>query len=312
MNLENITKVDVLNILQSSNVHQMEIDEVVELLKKFMHGYQINCLMIEEGKRFFRARKIKDISDVEFLNGLSYRNPAEVTQFQRCNRPGRSLFYCSTAVVTPFFEIDLEAGDLVALSTWINTEVILASIISYTKEAFSLLGTLRTVPFDDNEIQHEFSTWIAKTFIQKVPSQSPEFYKLSIAIAEFFSGYASLNKPIGRNSYLPNQIPAMLYPSVSLKGNGDNLAISPSFVDQYMRFQRVDLIRVLKINDDKIHAITVDSAVSFDQKQKLQWTGIPLVAVKDDGVRIEGPITLEAVNGGWLSYDKERRNVRLF
>src|SRR5690242_20839637 len=88
--------------------------------------------------------------------------------------------------------------------------------------------------------------FFAEQFCQKISNQNPEVYKLTIAIAEkhYFESINSAN---------PNYTEgfnALLYPTIAMRGNGDNFAIKPSFIsDGGLEFINVEYVEVIGIQD---------------------------------------------------------------
>lgn len=83
-------------------------------------------------------------------------------------------------------------------------------------------------------------------------------YKLSIVMAELF---------------LEADVDALLYPSIQMRANADNLAILPRFADKHLKFRRATFGRIVEILDGGFVNHIVDTAESVGSDGRLGWTG---------------------------------------
>jgi hypothetical protein len=110
-------------------------------------------------------------------------------------------------------------------------------------------------------------------------------YKLSIAMAELF---------------LEADVDALLYPSIQMRANADNLAILPRYADKHLKFRRATFGVVDGIIDGGYVYRIVDTAESVGSDGRFAWTGtVPSWARQPPVAR------LAYEDGRWMRYDKD-------
>ena len=93
----------------------------------------------------------------------------------------------------------------------------------------------------------------------------------------------------------------ILYPSLGMHANADNVALLPEFANKYLEFEQVEFIRVDSDQHDFQYQITVlDFANSVDDHGGIEWKG------RRPRWQIEaiGQITFVAENGRWIARDE--------
>jgi len=88
-------------------------------------------------------------------------------------------------------------------------------------------------------------------------------YKLTTAIGELHLG--TVNEI--------HQFAGVLYPSVRMWANGDNIALLPWFVDRHLKFQKALHIRIDRREDPQFSFTYLDAANQFGDDGKLLWLG---------------------------------------
>lgn len=279
----------------SANLKLLSIDEIKQRLAPVVKGMVVASPIFDTGTYLYRARKI----DNEFNKaaGINYADliypPKHKAKLGRLNRDNESVFYCSMGKEAPFFELqDLQPGCELVLTFWRTTEVMYVNNIGYTKPIFDQLGASRPCPQwfvvnqsgttaravislpdasqerletaiagDANrDLRHAFS----KHFMHKVKGIETEKYKLTTAIGELHLG--SINGGA-------QHFGGVLYPSVRMFANSDNLALLPWFVDRHLSFRKAVHIRIDRIDGTKFSITTLDCAKTFDQDRRLSWLG---------------------------------------
>ena len=104
------------------------------------------------------------------------------------------------------------------------------------------LGTVREVPKSfmppsgyETGRYEILRNWHSKIFTKIVPDGSENEYRLSIAIAKLF---------FPNNDADGNLIGGLFYPSVGLRGEGDNIGLLPSVVDSKLTLFEVSFHRI--------------------------------------------------------------------
>jgi hypothetical protein len=163
--------------------------------------------------------------------------------------------------------------------------------IGYTEFAFEKLGAKRTVPSCGPtkvpngteetivlaEIPKEtrdvamskgqnrgLKETCSELFMRKVADNEKYLYRLTVALAEMHLGTIVSHE---------TQFAGILYPSVRMWANGDNLALLPWFVDDHLDFRKAVHIRIKGRTESSIDIDYLDAAREFDEGGKLKWLG---------------------------------------
>ena len=105
---------------------------------------------------------------------------------------------------------------------------------------------------------------LSKYFARPVAPDEAYRYKLTAAIGELHLGDIS-NHPV--------QFAGILYPSVRMWANRDNVALQPWFVDQHLQFRKAVHIRVKERRGNTFEVDNLDAAHGFDENGDLVWLG---------------------------------------
>ena len=219
--------------LLAADVASAEIDALVAELRPLTKGVKLDVPRFRLGMPMYRGRIAEH---AEMVRDLSYP-PVELTRLGRLNRPNQPLFYACAAREAVFFEVDALVGASVLLSTWRTTAPMLVNHVGYHKESFDALGSARGVAGWDGVVdphaKHPESAGalsaLSQLFAQRVERGSEERYRLSVAVAECF---------------LSPQFAGLLWPSVAMMANADNLALRPAWVDENVAFVHAERVFV--------------------------------------------------------------------
>jgi len=277
-----------------ANLRSLEIDEIKKRLEPLMIGYAIECPIFDPGAFIYRARPIGPTFNK--AGGITCKDliypPANVAPLGRLNRVGHPVFYGSMLKASVFFELpDLKKDDEIVLSFWKTSEKMYVNNIGYTEYAFKQLGAKRTLPVwgppqtpgsteatvtlpeipkeardvalskDQNrEIKEAFSEY----FTRKVSADQSFQYRLTVALAEMHLGTIIDHK---------TQFAGVLYPSVRMWANADNVALLPWFVDDHLEFRKAVHVRIKGRTETSFDIDYLDAAHEFDDAGKLKWLG---------------------------------------
>jgi hypothetical protein len=114
---------------------------------------------------------------------------------------------------------------------------------------------------DSRELKEAFS----KYFMRNVSSDESFRYKLTVAIGEIHLGSIC-----GRYN---TQFAGVLYPSVRMWANGDNIGLLPWFVDEHLEFRKAVHVRIKGRTATTFDIDYLDAAHEFDDAGKLKWLG---------------------------------------
>jgi hypothetical protein len=277
-----------------ADLRSLEIDEVKRRLGPLMIGYSIESPTFDPGAFLYRARRLSPT--LNKANGITRQGliypPASAAPLGRLNRAGQSMFYSSMHKESVFFELpNLKAGDEIILTFWKTKLQMFVNNIGYTEFAFKQLGAKRplpkwgaqqalgsteetvslpTIPKEVLEValskdhSREIKEAFSKYFMRTVPMDETFKYKLTIAIGEMHLGSIVTHN---------TQFAGILYPSVRMWANGDNLALLPWFVDNYVEFRKAVHVRIKSRTETSIDIDYVDAAHEFDACGRLNWLG---------------------------------------
>ena len=283
--------------LESMDLEKQTLVQIEEVLTPLFRGYSVEAPVFDPGVYLCRARICKKPAR---LSDLSYPPHNSVMRLGRANDVGQSVFYAATARNVPFFELDVAPGDVVALSHWKTTAPLLLNHIGFSSESSTSLKSKRNLDAiysfaantrsrgDLNALVYDY---LAEKFSRKIDGTNPHAYKLTVAISR---------KLLGNGPFL-----GILYPTVEMSGNADNVALTKDAADRALKFVSVEYVQVKSVKEGTYDIEVLDSASKVDLIGTLLWSGRRLqwqVPSKDQ---------LKIISNGleWLAYDKYGQRV---
>jgi len=254
-----------ISLLENLNYRTASIKEIEELLFPLFKGLRMTVPSFDPGVYLYRSRICKD--KPKHLSELSYPQPQFISEYGRANDISQPMFYGSISKNIPFFELNAKTGDRLILSIWKTKAKLLLNHIGFSEDVSQSLQSERafdsiyqftsdTLKFNDlNTFVYNF---LAASFARKISREENFLYKLSIAIT---------NKLI-----MGEILHGVLYPSIAMNGNSDNIVLKPSYVDENLEFVGVEYLEVVASEGMKYKHETLDSATEID-KGELMWTG---------------------------------------
>ncbi|MCL4415105.1 MAG: hypothetical protein M1365_00165 [Actinobacteria bacterium] len=189
----------------------------------------------------------------------------------RVNDVGESIFYGATSINNILFELDAKAGDIVVFSKWRTNTKIILNHIGFTYENTNILQSKRKLSeiysFVNAENTNRFGdlnehvySYLSSKFAEEIPLNEEYKYKLTIAIWRKFT--------------VGNLLHGILYPSVAMYGNSDNIALKAAHVDK-LSFVNSTFIEVTaqEIQKNQFQTKIIDTATSIGENEKLVWSG---------------------------------------
>lgn len=271
-------------IAQLKRIRQTaEIDFLKTRLELLFRGYAISAPILMPDQMLYRG--VPWGEKPSSATKLSYPPAKVITNFQRVNRPHQPMFYCSAARAAPFFELGLRSGECVAISKWRVTKKILVNHVGYRQGVFNRLRSNRATP--DWKVEHPrvssgtnklVANFFASEFSCVVPQGQEYLYKISIAIAEkLYQGNLHMDS-VGEEFDGERRFGGILYPTLAMRANSDNVALLPEFADRYLRLESVEWVRVDSVSDDfnnQYQITMLDFASSFGEGGEIEWKGRP-------------------------------------
>src|ERR1700730_13830104 len=216
------TALKVIEDFSQIDYQSASIGEISELMNPLLDKFRIAAVRYKKGIYINRMRKCDQPTQIR---DITYP-PAQLTSIGRANEEGKPLFYGSIGKNVPLFELDPSIGDKIAISTWKTKEDIILTQIGFTKDTAVQLQTVRN--FEERsfvqsmkafrETNQAIYNFFAQCFTQKIPPEESHRYKLTVAIANWLiSG---------------SEFAGILYPTIRMSGNADNVALKPEVVDR--------------------------------------------------------------------------------
>ena len=236
--------------------------EVHAALASAFHGFIVAAPTWDPGLKVFRARKCADPMSVA---DLGYP-PADRSGLQRASLPGKPVFYCSTSREVALWEVHPRPGEIIAVGEWATSAPLLVNHVGYSASVFQRLGSVREsvawndmpVPVAHDPSVREFGDYLSDLFSEPVSLDDEYKFIVTAAIAEKLLG-----EPFG----------GLMYPSVRMQANGDNIAIAARFADANLALQMCHKIHVDQVDEASMDFHVIDTAEVVGNS--LVWTGVP-------------------------------------
>lgn len=281
-----------IQLLKKSDLLSIDIDEIKDILIPIFRGYVQTVPIIGPGEILYRGIKYDNLpQDLSRLR----EPPKEKTSINRANRAGNPVFYCSIARPVPFFELDIKPGDHLAISKWITVDKLITNKVGYTTTSFSNLQSNRQNPaygemknYESEYAKSIVDNFLADEFTKIVPHEMNHLYKITVAIAE--------------KLFSDEMFDGLLYPTMAMKANADNLAIKPSSVDKKLIFKNAEFIQIKSKQNSTYEINRLDFANSVDANGRIQWKGRHAMWFLKENNQ---SLTFKVENGVWIARDKQ-------
>lgn len=225
-----------------------------------INAIKVDTKILESTLSVYRSRQVFDNIDPSKKKSFSYPENEDYTAIQRANWEGRNVFYASDSLYTSLSETKtLYNENEFFISKWgfnfNSSEIKHISLIP--------LGINR-LP-EDNPWRGVFNTDFLKEHLTKFLSteNSELLYHFYIQIGELFLTKHQEEYPI--TAFLADQIlyhvniksdqsvlPILVYPSIENNFRSCNFAIPPSFVDKYLRLEKVFKIKISEVIKNRL------------------------------------------------------------
>lgn len=280
--------------LLASDLSSVAVETLCDQLRPHIAGRRMRAPRFAPGMSLFRGRMVGNALNV---SELSYP-PAERAPLGRANSEGTPRFYACTARAGVFFELPISAGETILVSKWRTATSMFLNHLGYHAEVFKNLGSTRalasfdgkTTPFGGFEDAEPTFAALSRLFVRQVRADDALSYKVSSAAAQCMMG---------------GPFAGLLYPSVAMGANADNVALLPGWVDVNLRFVGVESILIKAVRERQVEIHVVDYATA-DQLGMLTWKGRgPKWVVERQGEEL----SMSSANGVWVARDSASREV---
>lgn len=182
------------------------------------------------GTNIYRIRKLTYPDQLYNCKAdIWYPKEEYVKKIGRVNYINESILYCSLEISTAIEEVGIQRGDCFALIQYSikeNFDLEFVDMVSHDlPEELNSQGRINLLIIDN---------FINNTFTQQVGEGSEFIYHISNLICKKI-----LKK---------KNIAGWLYPSVPLFSNGNNLAIKPDYVDNFINFDKLSICKLKGYN----------------------------------------------------------------
>lgn len=252
--------------LENLDVKSASLQEIDEILFHLFKGYRMDLPELDPKLNIVRGRVITE--KPIHVKDISYPAPELVIKANRANSVGQSMFYASTDRNAMLFEIGAGVNDWVAVSYWQTKSKMIVTHVGFTDDTSRILRSSRKLgnlyKFVEDTKSHsalnnQVYSFLGRTFSQKIEGNEQHKYKLTNVIAQ--------------KLLASDLIEGILYPTVAMNGNADNLVLKPQVANSNLELQYVDLVKVTGIYGPVYTTKTYDSAVRINSNGKILWVG---------------------------------------
>lgn len=297
MNQEAVEK--AIRNVESLDYKTISIKEIENILEPMFKGYEICAPKFKPGLEVYRGRICDKPTNIK---EISYPPPTFIRNYGRINDKGESIFYAATGRGVTFFELKARVGDTIAISHWRTKKEAILNHIGFTSKAKKVLNSNRNldkiynfvretikVPCDINSLVNDY---ISSKFIESVNPSEEERYKLSIALA--------------RKLITCDLLDGLLYPTIAMFGNADNIAFKTKFVDSSIDFVSVEFVRVTNVEGVNYTFDILDSANKLDSAGNFVWSGRGLSWVMNGENKI---LRMSVENDTWKASNEKGETI---
>jgi hypothetical protein len=293
----------IRQFLTDKQIKEKDIDTLSRFIRYRLGGYRLVIREMPVGQRLYRGvicdKKPTGVSSVSYP-------PAAKVGIGRLNRPGAPMFYCSVAAPGVFYELRAKPGDRVALSMWQVVKPMWVHAIGYHQDALEKIGAkyqrgrqeLINPLSNETKANAQVRRLLSLALTESVPRGEEYRYKQSIAINEllFHDAGVMTKLPDSPNS---DRAAGTVYPAMQLRGDADNAALWPAYVDSCVQIKTISYVLVETYDERNLsYGLNVLSKAEEFRGQEIVWA-----ADLEVGVGTKGSVGFE--NGQWLLRDGE-------
>jgi hypothetical protein len=248
----------IIHQLNRLDVDRTDFHYLVSLIRKASKG--ATATLYRKTEFYFRAR----VHNGENLTKLSEFGapPVNLVEgFQRCNPPGRSMFYSASKRINALLECNVAPGDTVYLGQWICKEPppINTTLLALNDLDFSQISKTDEV----------FYTYLDTIFTRPVHESFSNQYKLTAAASEVLTTNFI---PHASNDVRSDGTVGLMYSSVAYSEAGHNIAFHAAFAADRLELVHLMKLKILARDGKQLKIEIVDNAIEFDNQIAL-WLG---------------------------------------
>ncbi|UAL10946.1 hypothetical protein [Caulobacter segnis] len=199
-------------------------------------GLVQSAYRFDAGATFFRGRIMEQRPSL--ISEISAPPPSRC-KLGRVNQEGESIFYAATARAAVPFEIRIQEGQTFALGHWKLRRKLTAIVVAHHQSIFARNGSQRFPPLSfQGPWSQENAYRIGEQMLAEVfgADSNDENHKCS----SFIASIIRTMKLDGGFGY------GLLYPTMAMGCNADNVAVKPRLADSHLELEHVEFLRLTK------------------------------------------------------------------
>ena len=184
-------KKSIIEQIEMADLSNLSVIEIKEMINSLITDCFLGLFLFDPGLIFYRGIKY-DTKPMNFAD-IIYP-PREKAKMNRASDENEQMFYCASAKKVPFYELFVNKGDKLVLTTWYLNKPILVNNIGYAESSLDLLKSNRKIDFETtangrrrSEADQLVYDYLSNKFCQVNINDNKSIYKLTIAIASFRS-----------------------------------------------------------------------------------------------------------------------------
>jgi len=300
MKIEPKKKSEIINAIERVEAFDLKTISIIEIeneFKSLLKGFKIVVPRYNPGIYLYRGR----ICDKPLnISNVIYPPQSVIKCLGRANNIGQQLFYTANSRNVPFYELSANVDDHIAIGTWKTKSKMVLNHIGFTDECKTCLKSDRDLGIiykfvtdmnnfgDSNVLLHNY---LASKFTPMVKKNEEWRYKLSVAIANIF--------------LTGNVIHGIMYPTIAMLGNADNVVLKPDFYMDSMDFVSIEYAVITKKDGMRYSWDILDSATKLDKSGNFMWSGRHL----QWRVKKDGKYTMKREAGNDVLYDEDGNRI---
>ena len=290
----------IIRDLNRMDLDRAEFDEITERIQRLIIGFAtpVVAISVPSELRLYRARKNPREGKPDKVDQLGAPRPEFVTSYQRCNKPGSPMFYCSKLPGAVLLELDVHLGDVIYISQWSVERPFIFNA------GFTDPDRLKSTRPNQDTIATFFET----KFCQPIHETYSNQYKITAAITQVLTS-GNINGLEEQSHHFraaaPDGIGGIAYSSVADVGRPLNLAIRPHVVDRCLALNFVEEWVITDVAAQGISFERKDFTADFGDGL-IHWTGKPI------HWNLKGPqvVTATAELNGWVVRDETNQIIK--